>query len=466
MAKRKRRIRSPHPGVKLKKRVRASGHVAWRAHYVDPDTGREVAMTLDPVALSTREARVQWAKKKCRVLAKRRMDRAAGIRAVQATTIAAALASYLETAEAVLKPKTIEGHRLAFGKLQAWAAKEGVATTADMTPARLASLRDFLIRAPLLTAKRGGRQGGRKLSTKRRSPVTVNRELRSLKTLLNTWRKHGMLAGLHRDDIADTLAALPVPREEPVFHSSATLRKILAAALRHDAACFAVTREEHAGRRPRGSTPRYVSIAPFVAFLLLTGCRRGEALALPWEVVDLDAVDHQGRRVGEIRLGATTTKTQRARTIGLEVSPALRKLLAALRLQTGGTGHVFGGEIPYSIDTVVKARRRLLADFAAPEFSWQSLRSTCATYLTNAPGIFGAATVFMSAKQLGHSVAVAEKHYLGVHRGIPRGARTLEAAMQIEAELAQLLAPSPARQDRREEVAALSKSAADGNHDK
>jgi hypothetical protein len=29
--------------------------------------------------------------------------------------------------------------------------------------------------------------------------------------------------------------------------------------------------------------------------------------------------------------------------------------------------------------------------------------------------------------RLGHSVAVAERHYLGVHRGIRRDARTLEA---------------------------------------
>ena len=60
------------------------------------------------------------------------------------------------------------------------------------------------------------------------------------------------------------------------------------------------------------------------------------------------------------------------------------------------------------------------------------MRSTCATYLTNAQGIFGSATVFMSARQLGHSVMVAERHYLNVHRGIARDARTLEAAMQID----------------------------------
>jgi hypothetical protein len=38
----------------------------------------------------------------------------------------------------------------------------------------------------------------------------------------------------------------------------------------------------------------------------------------------------------------------------------------------------------------------------------------------------------MSAQQLGHSVTVAEKHYLGVVRGIAKEAKTLEQAIQIE----------------------------------
>jgi hypothetical protein len=59
------------------------------------------------------------------------------------------------------------------------------------------------------------------------------------------------------------------------------------------------------------------------------------------------------------------------------------------------------------------------------------------------PSILGAATVFMSAKQLGHSVAVAERHYLGVHRGIPRDAHTIEAAMQIEEAMRSVIAAAP-----------------------
>ncbi len=463
MAKRrKRRIKSPHPGVKLKRRALPSGGHSWRAVYRDADSGREVYVTLDPKALSTNEARVEWAKRLSADLARRRMDRAAGLRPTEATALEAAIKAYVEGAQARGRlPKTLAGHELAFGKLREWAKREGVRTTADLTRTHLASLADFVARAPRKSAKRGEGRGAHRATSTRRSPVTINREQRSLKTLMNTWRTEGRLAGLHRDDIRDTLKALEQPRPDPAFLRPAELRALLAAALRHDEATFAETREEHIGRRPKGSTPRYVPIAPFVAFVLLTGMRRSEALALPWSLVDLEAVDHEGRRVGEIRLTAKITKTKRDRTIGLEVSPALRRLLAAMKLASGGAGHVFGGREPYTADVVEAARRRMLRTpddestkatkstaprgFGAPGFDWQSLRSTCATYLTNAPGIFGAATVFLSARQLGHSVAVAERHYLGVHRGIPRDAHTLEAAMQIEGELARVVASVSAR---------------------
>jgi len=68
---------------------------------------------------------------------------------------------------------------------------------------------------------------------------------------------------------------------------------------------------------------------------------------------------------------------------------------------------------------------------APVELTWRLLRHTCATYLTCAPGIYGAASAYMSARQLGHSVGVAQRHYLGLVRGIPREATTLEEAMGI-----------------------------------
>lgn len=439
MATRKRRVRSPHPGVKLKKRTLASGAVTWRAVYECPDTRRDVYVTLDRLALPTAGARTQWAKSLAADIARTRMDRAAGIEAAASRPLPDALARYMKTARQTLKPKTLEGHDLAHRQFLTWAQSVGVRETGDLTRALLVDLRDALIAAPRQYVERGGRQGARVAKKDRRSPVTVNRELRSLKTLLNTWRKLGMLEALHADDITDSLSALPVPRDEPDFLAAADLQKLLAAALRHDEATFAATRTEHAGNRAPGSTRRHPPIAPFVAVSLITGMRRGEALAVEWSMVDLDALDAEGRRVGEIKLPAAVTKTNRGRTIGLEVSPALRKILAAMRIRAGGRGLVFGDGAGYTVDMVVKARRRLLKRYGAPEFSWQSLRSTCGTFLTNAPGVFGSASAHLSARQLGHSIAIAERHYLGVHRGIPREARTLDAAMQIEGELAAVL---------------------------
>lgn len=153
--------------------------------------------------------------------------------------------------------------------------------------------------------------------------------------------------------------------------------------------------------------------------------------------MDLDALDASGAKVGEIRLRAAEVKTKTARVVGLEVSPALRRLLAAMKLRAGDEERVFPALTP---DVLSSARARLVGEYGAPAFTWQVLRSTCATYLVNAPSIYGAASAFLAARQLGHSVVVAERRYAGQLRGISREARTLEAAMQAEGELGAVLA--------------------------
>lgn len=438
MAAKKRRIRSPHPGVVLLDRALPSGRRAVQARFRDPDSGKVHKPMLDLLALPTAEARRLWAIRKSKEIARRRMELEAGGHRVEGRAVETAVADYFSGASHRLRGLTLRTYRVAITTFEEWCSRHAIRVTSEITRAKLSAFRDALIAKTKLSAAKGGRRGQRDATERRRSPLSVNRELRTLKTLLNAWRQAGLVQ-LTRDDIADALKALPVPREQATYLQPAEIRKLLEAAERHDAAVFAATRTEHAGLRPLGTTRRYQPIAIFTAFLLLTGCRRGEALALTWADVDLDALDHEGRRVGEIRLKAELTKTKQARTIGLEVSPALRAMLSALKLAAAADEpFVFGGGTPYSVDLVESARARLLSEYGAPKFDWQSLRSTAATYLTNAPGIFGAATVFLSARQLGHSVAVAERHYLGVHRGIARGARTLEAAMQIGAQVAQL----------------------------
>jgi integrase len=448
--RKKRRIRSPHPGVKLNGRRLPSGRMQWRARFIDPDTKRATDVTLDAVELPNHEARRLWAVRKSKALAKLRMRiDEVGPRSAP-TGLQEAVTDYLAGGKHRLRARTLVTYRLAIDQLTAWAAREGVASTADLTRARLTGFRDHLIAKPRRAAVKGGRRGEARELDRKRSAVSVNRELRTLKTVLNTWRTAGRLPQLDRDAIADTLKTLPVPREQPAYLTPAKLDKLIGAAVKHDARTFKMTRKEkEAGKARTGSTQRHVPITSFVLFLLLTGCRRGEALGLKWSDVDLEATDHEGRTVGEIRLRAEDTKTHRARTIGLEVSPALRVLLAAMKLRAGKeaeTAHVFElpawardpeqeGPQPYTVDLIETARDRMKGLGAPKDFDWQMLRSTCGTYLTNAPGIWGSATVFMSAKQLGHSVVVAERHYLGVHRGIPKDAHTLEAAMQIESQV-------------------------------
>ena len=418
------------PGLKL--RVKPSGYTSWSFRYRTATGERRVPLGRYP-ATTLASARSRARKLLGRVEAGE--DPAAAVHRVEMRTLSDAVAGFLEAAAHRLKPKTMETYGGAIERLTTWATAAGVRSTEDLTRARLQDFRNWLIALPKAAPVRGGARGQRDATAERRGPLSVNRELRAVKTFLNELRRAGALPSLDRDAIADTLRALPAAREQPRYLAQSDIEKMLDACLRHDEATFTETREEHAGHRPPGHTPRYIQIAPFAAVVLLTGMRRAEALGLRWSDVDLDAEDHDGRRVGEIRLRAGATKTNQARTIGLEVSPALRRLLAALKLRTSSSGRVFGG---YSPDLVTAARKRLINEYGAPDFTWQDLRKTCGTYLTNAPSIFGAAAPFMSARQLGHSVTIAEKHYAGVLRGIPRDAHTLDAAMRTEEQLAKI----------------------------
>lgn len=428
----KRRTRSPHPGVVL---IPPEGeHTTWRARYTDPDTGRVVKQRLDPIALRTAEARHDWAVRKAKANAKRRIELEGGAHRATGTGLEKALASYFDDHPG-LRTATLEVYRAAIDKLKVWAGRSGLSSADDLTGPKLVAFRAELVKEKKRVRRRGGRRGERASVDAHRSPHTVNRELRAVGTVLSYVRRLGLLPRLSTDDLRDGLQKLKVSVERVDYRKPHELQKLLEAALRHDADTFTATRQELAGLRPVGSTARHKPIAPFVAAAVLTGARFGELVDLDWKNVDLEALDNEGRTVGEIYITGAS-KTHRARTIGLEVSPALRKLLAALHVKSGGRGSVFG----LTRGEAIAAEKRLVAGYAAPSGSnWQALRRTCGTYLTNAPGVFGASSAYRSAKQLGHSVMVAEKHYVDVARGIPRDARTLEAAMQIEGQVKKII---------------------------
>lgn len=434
----RRRIRSPHPGVVL---LRPSGaHVTWRARYIDPDTGRLVKERLDPVALSTDTLRRDWAVKKSKLLAKRDMELDSGAARATGTALENAIQRYYDD-HPLLRKATLEAYKNATRKLLGWAARQGVKKGDDLTGSRLIAFRAALIKEPKRTPQQGNkRRGSRTGTNENRSPHTINRELRATKTVLQYLRKLGLCARITSDDLKDGLERVPVSYDATVHLKPAELRDLLDAALAHDQEKFAKTRAENRGLLPPGSTPRYEAIAPLVAGTLLTGMRFDECASLEWNQVDLEALDDDGTASGVIHL-TSRTKTRRARDVWLEVSPTLRELLEVLRPDKA-KGKVWG----LTKGQARAAGKRLTKEHEAPEaWTWQVLRSTCGTYLTNAPGIFGAASAYRSAKQLGHSVAVAERHYVDVLRGISKECKTLESAMGIEKQMDAVIAAAKAR---------------------
>ncbi|HEX4341329.1 MAG TPA: hypothetical protein VH062_35720 [Polyangiaceae bacterium] len=399
--------------------------IGWRARYVDPDTGRTVKETLEPI-LTTAEARDEWAVRKSKALAKRRLELDGGAPRATGTGLTAAVDQYF-TDHPQLRGSTLALYRGVADKLVEWAGKNAVRTADELTREKLVAFRASRLRVKLHAPANGKRRGSREETPKPRAPATINIELRAVRAILGYLRKAGLAARISTDDLRDGLERLDAPTERLETMKPAELQKLLDAALNHDAAVFKATREEHAGNSSPGSTLRYPAAAPFVAFVLLTGMRLAEALELQWRQVDLD-------EPGQIAL-TTATKTHRPRDVVLEVSPALHAMLTAMQKRGDGKPRGSSSVFGLSRGEARAAERRLIGEFEAPDFGWQVLRQTCGSYLTNAPGIFGAASAYRSAKQLGHSVAVAEKHYIGLVRGIASTAKTLEAAMQIEKQL-------------------------------
>lgn len=417
-----RRTRSPHPGVVLK--APTPPRTAWRARFTDPDLGREAYVSLDPLGAGRNEqSRRRWAIEKARALAKRRDELALGAPRATGTALEAALRRYYDD-HPRLRERTRSTYQKGTDKLTTWCRTHSITSADKLTLANLVSFRSWLSGQRRVRAAPGGVRGKKIATAEPRSPSAVNVEIRSVKAVLRYLRSAGLLPRLSRDDIAEGLKLLSTEQEAPHFLRTAEIKALLKAARQHDAATYKITRAEHKGVKDPGSTPRYDPIAPLVAVALLSGMRFGEIASLDWSEVDLQE--------GEIRL-TSRTKTKRARAIDMSVSPALGKLLTALH-----EGEPKGPVWSLTTEQIRTAAMRL-SRYGAPEgWSFQALRRTCGTYLTNSPGIFGAASAYRSARQLGHSVAVAEKNYLGVVK-VSKDAANLEEAMGVTGDLGEVV---------------------------
>lgn len=436
MGKRKRGSQK-HSGVVLISRPAPSGGLRWLARHRDPETGKKRETTL-PAHLTTAEERTAWAVDFRRETEKRRGAVAEGAPTKTGATLKDTIDVYYRDLAPLLRPATVKAYRLGTDALVAFATARSIMKADDLRPEHLELFRASMFKAPRKSQQAGQKRGARAEAAEKRSPVSVNSRLRAVKTVLNALRRIGAVPMVNLEALKDRLRSEDEPRPTPEYLRPAAIADLVRAAQRHDAEMFDLTREEKARGLTKGATPARDPITPYLLTVLMTGMRADEARLLRWAAVDVEADP-----AGAIELKPGDTKTKHGRMVDLLVSPALRSLLRAMKLRAGKAEYVFGGAEPYSRAKVEAARKRLRGEFGAPAFTWQQLRETCATFLANS-SIFGAASAYREAKQLGHSVVVAEKHYCGVVHVDP-SIKTLEAAMGI----ADLLAPKKARRSKR-----------------
>lgn len=420
---RKRRHYKAALNVKLL-RLDREGGTYWVARWNDPASGKPKQESLSRLGLKDEDSCRTWVAAKAKQLAEQRAAIASGVAVVTQTPVSEAVKLFYESQENELKPSTLRVYREATRPFEAWASKH-LPIIEQLTGPNLTAFRDYFmaLRWHGYAKGTGIKKGARVESKHKRSAGQQNKIIRALRTVLNFWRKRGKAPNLSSDTIRDSLAFRKAPKPAPVFLRQGEIRELLDAAKRHD---------QNLGDEATGR--EHFPIFDFVAGALLSGMRFGEIANLKWEHVDLGA--------GEIRLPHTETKTGHARTIGLRESPALAALLTRRKLASGGNPWVFGlaepdskGRVKFSPmrrDVAEAARKRLKKWFGAPKFQWHLLRKTCGTFLTCAPAIYGGASAFLSAKRLGHSVDVAEKHYAGNINNIEASAATLEAAMGVD----------------------------------
>lgn len=354
-------------------------HVArWR----DPLSGASKQESLDRLNLTSDAKRRKWAKKKSETLAELRRAVSLGSVITDRMTIRSAVADHLAEAQ---NPRTKVNKQIVLEAFATWCETKQIKSTAELTSPWLMKWRGYMLSPQRCT----------------HAASTRNRWLIASGIFLRWCIPRGLVPLLNSDTIKSACKREKEPEDVIEFLRPAALQNLLECTLKHDA--------EAVGWK----------LAPFVLALLLSGCRFQEIACLSWSEVDLDH--------GEIVLPASRTKTQKGRRIVFAETPALGDLLRALRPDPA-EGLVF--DVRHS--TWDAARKRLIASYGAPEFSAHTLRRSAGTILTNAPGIYGGASAWLSAKRLGHSVQQAQAHYAEALPGLPAEARTLEAAAGLE----------------------------------
>lgn len=362
------RKRSPHPGIVILKPQAASRRPAL-IRWRDPVTGKFRTEKLPELPKSQLRS---WLRRRSYELEGQRLTAPARPRLERGLSTEQMFDLYF--GEVRIADSTADAYRRARDRALSWPDLPKQAS--ELTLASLRGLRAWLNRPDL-------------------TPASVNFYLRQLGAVLRHSRLAGRVPGLSAENIKDGLKTFSGEAEKKKPLTLDQIRQLVLALNG-----FIGEAGDQAAEAP-------ALFRGLVLTILLSGMRLGEARAL--ERADVQP-DH-------IWLPKHKTKTRRARRVGFAESPSLVKVLEAM--PAGGWGFT-------------ENQAYYQASLTSVGFHWtfQQLRVTCGSYLTCAPSIYGGASAYMSAARLGHSVTIAERHYVNAV-SVPASAKTLEEAYGI-----------------------------------
>lgn len=236
---------------------------------------------------------------------------------------------------------------------------------------------------------------------------------------------------LDSESIRDGLAGARLPALQPVAFSQTKLRKILKSAARFELKALEAGHKHSLG------------VFAFLAFVMVTGVRRGEAERLRWRPSKPNAaeswVDFSG---GAIVI--FSGKTQTHRTIRLDTRPVLASMLKMMKRACDSRAEpfVFGGvgplAIAYKRDDPMEIRgrslKRALDDAKAESgvaYRIKDLRANLATWMAHSD--LGRNMMDL-AFEMGHDYRVLLRSYARRHFAVPlesARAKTVEELLDV-----------------------------------
>jgi integrase len=319
-----------------------------------------------------------------------------------ATGVHEAFDGLFDVIEKELSPNTIGLYKRTRQLFEDWCEGQGIAQLELLTPYHLTAFLDAVLKQRMREPKRKGKRGQRVANGQPRSARSVNTIINTARALLNHLRRRNRLPNLNSEVILDRLPYMKTQRPARRFFRPEEINALIEAVVEHDA------------KLDDGLGHHRYAIGDFVRIVLLTGLRFSEAPALRWEDVGY------GEQL--IRLPAEAARGGTSRLITLTESPSVAQLLDRRKKAAVPRDSLIfsvrrkkGSRVRYESlprETAESCRKRIAKRYGFA-FRWHDLRRTCGTFLANAAGIYGAASVFKAASRLGHSVAMAQRLYYG-----------------------------------------------------